>query len=852
MAFKKKFNPKSNNFYKNLKPEVHVYAKSTHSPTEEQQAIIDAAKAGKNLAIHAFAGAAKAQPSYCMIQTPSGGIPMGDIRVGDALFRRDGSIGQVIGKFPQGIRDTYKVIFRDGSITYCNEEHLWAVEVIGSNKNVNGPKYETKVFGDILDYGVRRPSGAYRWKIPLCSPVEYPSKHFDVIHPYILGLLLGDGSIAEGKPLLSVGRNEWDILTELTDFLPIGYTFSERLTSDNCKQLYLKPEDSSVHKDSNMIIVELAKLGVCGYSHEKRIPTNYLRGDISERYWLLRGLMDSDGNCSSNRTRFSSTSRSLIDDVQELVQSLGGTTILGETQHTNRENPLYELNVKTFDNPFYNKSKASKWTFSYKNPPSRYIIDIEKVSESEQYCIKVDAPDSLYLTDSFIVTHNTSTCVMVSEELVTPSLYIAFNKSIAEEASGRFPTHVEPRTVHSMAYRAIVTTPMKARLQGFFDFRDIDYPELVDVSPLDITVTKANIAKIITLFCQSGARNIVDFVKELEFDKVEQAVAVKFWVDIVDPRSTKKITHDVYLKLYQLSKPKLPYKVIYLDEAQDSSPVILDIVLRQTAQVVIVGDEFQAIYEWRGAINAFDTIAELGNGYTDMYLTESFRFTQDIANTAEDLLSITGNTKSITGKADIANRKVGKTTKAFLVRTNASILAMLIDAADKGEKVHVLADLKDLWSKVYHINSLTFGEKPKYPDMQLSQYPTIKEFNEAAKVIPELGRLKNVVSTLSTGGLHSNIAKIKSAMVDDESKANYTIATGHKSKGLEFDEVTLHNDVLNILDPDSALDLLMDNQTLNLLYVMVTRAKYKLNLPDSVKYVLLERDRLRHEYRERL
>jgi len=453
---------------------------------------------------------------------------------------------------------------------------------------------------------------------------------------------------------------------------------------------------------------------------------------------------------------------------------------------------------------------------------------------------------------AFAGAAKTSTCVMVSEELVTPSLYIAFNKSIAEEARGRFPSHVEPRTVHSMAYRAIVTTPMKARLQGFFDFRDIDYPELVDVSPLDITVTKANIAKIVTLFCQSEEFNIVDFVKELEFDKVEKAIAVKFWVDIVDTRSTKKITHDVYLKLYQLSKPKLPYKVIYLDEAQDSSPVVLDIILRQTAQVVIVGDAYQAIYEWRGAINAFDTIAKLGNGYTDMYLTESFRFTQDIANTAGDLLSITGNIKRITGKADISKRAVGKTTKAFLVRTNASILAMLIEAADKGEKVHVLADLKDLWSKVYHINALSYSEKPKYPDMQLSQYTSIREFNDAAKAIPELGRLKNTISTLSIGGLHANIAKIKSAMVDDESKANYTIATGHKSKGLEWDEVTLHNDVLPPIDAGDILDVLMDNQTLNLLYVMVTRAKYKLNLPDSVKYVLLERDRLLHEYRERL
>lgn len=440
---------------------------------------------------------------------------------------------------------------------------------------------------------------------------------------------------------------------------------------------------------------------------------------------------------------------------------------------------------------------------------------------------------------AFAGSGKTSTCMLVANEVVRPSLYIAFNKAIAEEASKEFPHWVECRTVHSMAYRAIVDKDMKKKLQGFFTFSDVIPDSLLDnmdkTSKSIIAKFRVEVTEVIKQYCQSDMVSLEEFIQVAFPLWTDIDVVTNYWRQLTDKTLPAKITHDVYLKMYQLSNPVLDYKTIYLDEAQDSSPVVLSIVLAQKCQVIMVGDQYQSIYEWRDAVNA---LSNLPADYINLYLTESFRFTQAIADQATNLINILGNDKKIIGRADINAYNPTTATKCTIVRTNATILQELLKAVEQRKKVYVLADLKDLWCKMYHISDLQGKRIPKYPDKELSQYKTFQELQEAGEHMPELLRLVRLTQSLYSGGLQLNINNIKKIIVTTEEEADFTLTTGHKSKGLKWDEVTLTDDVLIVREDSDLAETLSSGQTIELLYVMVTRAKYILNLPTEVSYVI--------------
>jgi len=244
------------------------------------------------------------------------------------------------------------------------------------------------------------------------------------------------------------------------------------------------------------------------------------------------------------------------------------------------------------------------------------------------------------------------------------------------------------------------------------------------------------------------------------------------------------------------------------------------------------------IYAWRGAVNAISSLPD--DIFKTLYLTESFRFTQEIADKATSLLSYIGNSTRIKGRG----KSKPINSKAIIVRTNSCLLNYLLEAAEEGKKVYVLADLKSLWSKLYHIQALYFNDKPKYPDAELKQYSSYKELVKAAEQLPEIDRLLRLSATLSKGaGLYKNIGRIKSIIVKKEAYSDFTIATGHKSKGLEWDEVTLAEDFLSVKEDTAKEDLieqLKKDQTCELIYVALTRAKVKVNLPYEIEELIKE------------
>lgn len=469
-----------------------------------------------------------------------------------------------------------------------------------------------------------------------------------------------------------------------------------------------------------------------------------------------------------------------------------------------------------------------------------------KPTQQQTSIIEAASAGANLVIKAFAGAGKTSTLSMVANAVQKPSLYIAFNKSIAEEASKKFPQHVTCKTMHSLAWGSIIKStrsPLGKKLQGFWNLEDIADPVLPqdDIIPFKLEVTG-----LVTAFCQSADLSIAEFAGKVtsKYPGVASA-AVKLWNDASNASSTVGMTHDVYLKMFQLQHEVLPYSCIYLDEAQDSNPVTLAIVATQKhAQKIIVGDTYQSIYGWRGAVNALDS---LPSSFQTMYLSESFRFNQSIADMATKLTAIAGNTVPVVGHGTETELK----SRAILVRNNSTLLDILLTAYDKGEKVHVLADLTDLWSKVYHISALFFKQVPRYANKELSQYKNYAQLLTAAESLPELKKLIKATIKLSDGGLSTNINNIKSIIVG-EADADYTVSTVHKSKGLEWQHVTICDDILFQKEDQTLAEALMDNQTLNLIYVAVTRAKVEVVVPDDVMDVLWGWESLREDWAELL
>jgi len=327
----------------------------------------------------------RAQPLDSLLMTPSGWRKMGEIKVGDFVIGSDGKPTEVIGVFPQGKKKVYRLTMTDGSSTVACAEHFWQVKTMEDERRNKQPRVlETReMVGDF------RRNHQYRYELPLLSaPVEFSQQPVP-IEPYSLGLLLGDGRIS-------------------------GKTSPSFTTSD--AELIRNP-----------LSQELRGLQLAGtVSATKFIPAIYLYNSAETRIALLQGLLDTDGGPVTQeertcRIQYSTTSERLKDDLIFLVRSLGGVASWRNRKAEGRKpgfangRPVpnradaYLLNIRLPENikPFRLRRKAETYERFGGGRPMRFIKNIEYVGEAETQCIRVAALDSLYITDDFILTHNT-------------------------------------------------------------------------------------------------------------------------------------------------------------------------------------------------------------------------------------------------------------------------------------------------------------------------------------------------------------------------------------------------------------------------------------------------------------
>ena len=355
----------------------------------------------------------KAQPLDAQVLTPDGWRKMGDIHVGDFVIGSDGQAVAVTGVFPQGVRKVYEVETSDGAVTQCCEEHLWTVQSRNSKRRL-WKTYELKeiVRRGLFNAPAMTKGKSYRqpkWMLPPRPVVEFaPLAEPLKVDPYVLGALLGDGSFRhDGVMFASADQHLLDAVLAEADRL--GSSVSSHFERDGVKGFYIFGNGK---RGGNPLKEALKDYGLWRTtSSTKFIPEPYLRATPAERLALLQGLMDTDGNVQASGGQFRSVSEALAGGVQELARSLGGFASMRTREPV--PNALVTGRLLQYDcyftlpigvNPFQLERKAIK-ARKYASPPT--IRRVTEVGEKQTQCISVASENGLYLTDEYIVTHNT-------------------------------------------------------------------------------------------------------------------------------------------------------------------------------------------------------------------------------------------------------------------------------------------------------------------------------------------------------------------------------------------------------------------------------------------------------------
>ncbi len=340
----------------------------------------------------------KSQPVNTPVLTPGGFVPIGSLRPGDCVIGSNGAPTAVVGVFPQGLQPTYKISFNDGAFTHCSQDHLWAVR--SSSAKYRGRPYDVMTTEKLT--GV-----LHRFMhIPMCQPVQFPAKA-QLIDPYVMGVLLGDGTMGQ---YVRFDSEDQFIVEEVR----------QRVGTAVQVKLYRKTHYgiTSPPGKPNPILAACQQYGLIGKSaDDKSIPHDYLYGSVEQRTALLQGLMDTDGTIDTRHSfSFTSISLQLARDVQELIWSLGGTAKMNSRRtsytHNGRKQQgktSYRLHIKLPFCPFLLPRKRARYVpeGNLQKQAHRLVASIERVEDQESVCIQVAASDGLYLTENYIVTHNT-------------------------------------------------------------------------------------------------------------------------------------------------------------------------------------------------------------------------------------------------------------------------------------------------------------------------------------------------------------------------------------------------------------------------------------------------------------
>lgn len=450
--------------------------------------------------------------------------------------------------------------------------------------------------------------------------------------------------------------------------------------------------------------------------------------------------------------------------------------------------------------------------------------------------------------DAYAGSGKTTTLRLLASSTSRRGLYLAFNRSIAEEARVRLPSHVTSSTGHSLAFRSVRQHYPEWKLtESLTPNKIVESFRMPDALTFQsgLTLPKWSYCSVlleaVKRFLQSDDEypqkshilryGCLEALEVKEFNQfADQAIGhvQSVWDAMLHKTAGLPLGHDGYLKLWVLSKPEARVDYILVDEAQDLNPVLLGMLRRIECPVVYVGDPYQQIYEWRGAINA---MAQVSTPHR-VLLSQSYRFGAAIADAATAVIRQLGAKHPVRGLGSIDSHIAQVRPQVILSRVNAGVMRNVLDGLSKGVPCHVLGGTKALEILLTDVGRVKHG--------QIAQSPELLGFTEWKEVMSFSTRfegdyLRGLVNLVQEYGEDRMLRALKRC-VGNEREALTVCTTTHKAKGREWDYVQVDSDFLSTSPssdrPDREASLAAE---LRLLYVAITRAKRAVTIPSFIR-----------------
>ena len=453
----------------------------------------------------------------------------------------------------------------------------------------------------------------------------------------------------------------------------------------------------------------------------------------------------------------------------------------------------------------------------------------------------IDCQDAIVVAEAFAGAGKTTTAVGFTEARPkTRFLYLCFNRANAQEARQRFGPHVECRTGHSLAWATVGHKYSGQLASGGWRARQL----ALETNVRDIRAAALAQSILMSFFSSADkaldAQHTLDARQQYNATEPELARAMDIarmaWSAMKTPGKKISVPHDCYLKVWALSDPRLPYEHIILDEAQDTNPVMVDVMRRQThAKMLLIGDRHQSIYGFRGAYNAMELFSAMGA--TVLKIPRTWRFGQKIADIANALLShFKGEETAIIG-AGPTKAATPRAPRTILSRTNAGLFKEAAEVAGQG--IFWVGGIEG-----YRVDLLLDAWRLKCGDRQAIVSPDLRQYTSWQQFIDEAEMTQSAESRLLcrlveayNQDIPGLVQTLKRNALPSERGAHLVLATAHKSKGLDFDHVVIGEDfeclnkaqVALVDTPGEPLEETL-KQEINLLYVAITRARHRLTL----------------------
>jgi len=363
-------------------------------------------------------GFGKALGPQTPVRVKNGWRPIKDIEVGDKVYGSDGKLANVTGTtILQTNLNFYKITLRDGRTIECCEDHMWKVWDKNKNRNKTQSIYSELTTKQLLEHYYweridskskeRHLTKEYRYALPINKPLIEESTTVVPIHPYVVGVLLGDGCVTQKTITFTTADPE--IAERVNKYLPRGYVATKQKSNQYTYGI------KRLNKSLKPFYTLCQEIGIWGHNAStKFIPQCYQYGSYEQKLELVRGLMDTDGYSSKSVIEFYTISNQLSDDFLNVARSLGlhckhstKKSWLSGQQYAdcNRisiytKEPIFTLPRKpAYVDHNISKQGASKYD-------KVFITNIEYVGKGDGYCISVDNADKTYITKDYIVTHN--------------------------------------------------------------------------------------------------------------------------------------------------------------------------------------------------------------------------------------------------------------------------------------------------------------------------------------------------------------------------------------------------------------------------------------------------------------